>query len=48
MAPKPFLYDVNKFAFPLISLQKGRVTKRDVLTQNLVENGVAGRNHMQP
>lgn len=48
MAPKPLLYDVNKFAFPLISSQKGRVTKTDVLTQNLVENGVASRNHVQP
>lgn len=47
MAPKPLLCDINKFAFPLISLQKGRITKGDIITQNLVENGVAGKNHTQ-
>lgn len=45
---KTLLCDVNKFTFHLISLLKGRVTKRDVVTQNLGENGVADRNHMQP
>lgn len=47
MAPKPLLCDINKFAFPLISLQYGGITKGDIITQNLVENGVASKNHMQ-